>query len=206
MQYDPGIFVLTAGIMNGGDERDSNSSKALITRVGIETPMFVIGASVKYQDGIGSESQKTFNNHVGVDVMFRYRCFRISAEAIYDEYGFRRPGFDPNDITWRRSIYFRDQNFANKKPITGIGFYINLDIQLRRWMWTLNYGEFHPRSIGDPQHDVVNRRGIIKLMRQNDVGFSTYGMFLYENSMPVPAQDGRTRIPWAVLVGLQFDM
>ena len=205
-QYDPGIFVFTAGLMNGGDDRDANSSKALISRIGIDTSGFAIGASIKYQDGIGSEDQKTFNNHVGMDLMFRYRCFRLSAEAIYDEYGFRRPGFDPNDITWRRSIYFRDQNLAYKQPITGIGYYVNLDIQLQNWTCMLNYGEFHPKMIGDPQHDVVNRRTIVKLIHHTTSHLESYGMFLCEGDMPVPAQDGRDRIGWAVLAGFQVGL
>src|SRR6185503_13415125 len=69
VQWDPGIWNLAAAITNGGFEQDTNSSKALVARVGIDAEWAAVGASVKAQDGIGSETQKTFNSHAGVDAM-----------------------------------------------------------------------------------------------------------------------------------------
>jgi hypothetical protein len=204
IQYDPGILVLTSGVMNGGDDRDANSSKALLARLGVDTGNFVAGASIKYQDGIGSEGQKSFNNHVGLDVMCRRGICTLSAEVIYDQYGIRRPGFDPDDIFWRHDIYYRQQNEGLYDPITGVGYYVNLDINLDRWTWMLNYGEFYPEHIGDPKHDVTNRRGIIKLIHHTRANVEAYGMLLVENSPPVPVQADRERTPWAVLFGFQF--
>ena len=40
--------------------------------------------------------------------MYRFGRFTLSGEAIYDQYGFTTPGFNPDDIFWGRSIYYRD--------------------------------------------------------------------------------------------------
>jgi len=69
-----------------------NSSKALVARAGIDQPWYALGTSVKWQDGNGSETQKAFNNHVGLDAMIRRGQWTLSGEAIYDQYGLRRPG------------------------------------------------------------------------------------------------------------------
>ena len=78
-------------------------------------------SQTQMQDGIGSEGQKMFNRHVEIDTMFRTIAFTFSSEVIYDEQGFRRPGFDPGNITWRQIIHHRDPNPANKAPITRVG-------------------------------------------------------------------------------------
>ena len=203
-QYDPGYWVFTAGVLNGGDERDTNSSKALIARMGIDTGNFVMGASIKAQDGISSEHQKTFNNHVGLDAMFQHGRFRLSGEVIYDEYGFRKPGVAFHDIFWRRSLYYRQQNEALRDPITGVGYYVNLDMFFDSWTVSLNYGEFFPEQIGDPRHDETNRRGLIRLIRHTGRNTDFYLIGLIENELPVPAQAGTDRIPWWILGGCEF--
>ncbi len=203
-QYDPGIWVFTAGLFNGGDERDANSSKALIARVGIDTGNFVIGASIKAQDGIGSEHQKTFNNHVGLDAMFQRGIFRLSGEVIYDQYGFRKPGVSLQDIYWRRSLYYRQQNQGIDNPITGVGYYVNLDVTLERWTFSVNYGAFFPEQIGDPRHDENNRRGLVKIIRHTSRNTDFYLIGIVENELPVPAQTGTERIPWSIIGGFEF--
>ena len=112
-------------------------------------------------------SKKQFNNMVGADAMVRFGQWRLSSEAIYDEYGFRRPNFDPNGITWGRSLYYRDLNYSYGEPITGLGYYVNLDFEAANWTTTLNYGEFYPKYIGNSQHDRTQRRGIIKVAYRN---------------------------------------
>ncbi len=202
IQWDPDPFVFAAAITNGSEDRDTNSSKALISRVGVDTDTFAIGASIKWQDGIGSEGQKVYNNHIGMDFMVRKGRFTLSGEVIYDQYGFRRPGFDPNDITWPRSIYFRDQNRGLKQPIEGVGYYVNLDVNLENWKWMFNYGEFYPRAIGDPRHDTTTRRGIIKTIWHATPFLDMFTMVLIENWLP-NAQAGRVRQGVAVLTGFQ---
>jgi hypothetical protein len=162
LRCDPGWFVGEIAVTNGCEDRDTNSSKAVISRVGVQGDWFAAGFSVKVQDGIGSESHKEYKNHVGADLMVRRGDLTLSGEVIYDEYGFRRPGFDPDHITWKRSIYYRDLNYRTGVPITGIGYYVNLGWDRGPWITSLNYGEFYPEEIGDPRHDVVNRRAIVK--------------------------------------------
>jgi hypothetical protein len=205
VQYDPGPWVFTAALTNGGDERDTNSSKALVARVGIDLADFACGASVKTQDGIGSEGQKVFNNHVGVDAMVRWGPLVISGEAIYDEYGLRRPGFDQEDIFWGRSIYHRDLNLAYHEPIHGVGYYVNALYQAPGWTGVLNYGEFYPQQIGDPIHDETTRRGFAKFILHLSTRMDVYTMFLLENTVR-NAQAGRDRQGWNVLAGFQFTL
>ena len=42
-----------------------------MARAGFDQQWFAAGMSVKLQDGIGSEGQKMYNEHVGADIMFR---------------------------------------------------------------------------------------------------------------------------------------
>ena len=39
LQWDPGIWVCTAALTNGSFEQDTNSSKAVVARVGIDQPV-----------------------------------------------------------------------------------------------------------------------------------------------------------------------
>lgn len=204
-QYDPGIWTFTGALTNGGPNRDTNSSKAGIGRVGIDTPSCAVGASVKWQDGIGSENQKMANNHVGIDAMIRRGPFTLSGEAIYDEYGFRQANFNPDDITWGRSIYFRDQNYRDRQGITGVGYYVDLVYDRENWLCQLNYGEFYPQQIGDPSHDAPTRRAIIKAVRHLNPFADVYIVVALENDLP-NAQAGRTRKGCAILTGFQVSL
>ena len=203
IRYDPEWLVFDVAVTNGCDDRDTNSSKALVSRIGIEQERWASGISVKIQDGIGSEGQKEFNNHVGVDLMYRWGIFTLSGEAIYDEYGFRKTRFDPDDIFWGRSIYYRDLNKAREKPITGAGYYLNLGFTKGRWAGALNYGEYYPESIGNPKHDVTNRRGIVKLDYDLATRLEAYTVVILETSGYI-AQCNRPRRGTVVLTGLQY--
>jgi hypothetical protein len=203
VQWDPSIWVFTAALTNGSFEQDTNSSKAIVARAGIDQPGYALGTSVKWQDGIGSETQKIYNNHVGVDAMVRFGCWTLSGEAIYDEYGLRRPGTLLNDITWGRSLYYRDLNNGYHIPLTGIGYYVNLGYEGPHWSLMLNYGEFYPERIGDPRHDTTTRRGLIKASRHWTQHFETYGIVLLENDLP-GAFDSSTRKGPYFIIGGQF--
>ena len=203
LRYAPGVLTADVALTNGGEDRDANSSKALVSRIGIDAERAALGVSFKVHDGIGSEGQKVYNNHVGMDCMVRRGRFICSAEVIYDEYGFRRPGFDPNDITWCRSIYYRDLNCRLNVPITGIGYYVDVGYRGDRWSCFLDYGEFYPQSIGHPQHDVVNRRAIVKVDYHFTPSLSVYAACLVENAGYL-AQDNRPRQGGVLLAGLQW--
>jgi len=180
LQWDPSIWIFTAAVTNGGPQQDTNSSKALVARVGIEETWFAVGGSVKLQDGIGSESQKTYKQHVGFDAMLRRGNWTLSGEAIYDEYGLRRSGMRPRDMRWGRSFYFRDLNSGSSDPITGVGYYVNLGYEGPFWSLAFNYGEFYPQEIGVPAHDINTRRGIVKASRHWTPHFETYAIALTE--------------------------
>ncbi len=203
MQWDPGIWVCTAAVTNGSFQQDTNSSKALVARVGIDQPWYAIGASVKWQDGNGSEEQKVYNNHAGCDAMVRFGNWTLSSEAIYDQYGLRRPGTALNDITWGRSLYFRDLNNGYHIPITGFGYYVNLGYEGPQWSLMFNYGEFYPEDIGDIRHDNPTRRGLIKASRHWTPNLETYGVVMLENDL-VAAFDGSLRRGTYLMCGAQF--
>ena len=204
-QWDPGIWTLAAALTNGGPNQDANSSKALVSRVGIDTDWFACGASVKVQDGIGSDGQKQYNEHFGLDAMLRRGPWTLSGEVILDHYGFRRPGFDPDDITWGRSIYFRDLNKAVLEPISGVGYYLNLGYEGPAWSLAANYGEFHPEELGVREHDTATRRGIFKASRHWTAHLETYGAVMIENTLE-DAFAGRDRRGIYVLAGCQFSL
>ncbi len=202
MQYDPDIWNFSVAVTNGGPDRDSNSSKALVSRIGVDDQCFAVGASVKIQDGIGSEGQKQYNQHVGLDGMLRSGQWTLSSEVVYDNYGMRRPGLDTDDITWGRSIYNRDLNEGLYDPITGLGYYIDLMFEGEKWLFGVNYGEFYPEQIGNGIQDAINRRGVLKGVRKLREFSSLYTSYIIENDMQV-AQDGRTRIGRALLAGIE---
>ena len=203
IRYDPAWLVCDLALTNGTEDRDSNSSKALISRIGFQGQRWAGGVSIKFQDGIGSENQKQYNNHLGADLMHRWGMFTLSGEVIFDEYGFRRPDFDPHDITWGRSIYYRDLNKAWGRPITGVGYYLNLGLQKDRWLAALCYGEFYPEAIGDPRQDITIRRGVIKLDYEFARQLDAYTALLLETGGYL-AQDNQPRNGTAVLAGIQY--
>lgn len=93
VNWKPGLFTFDVGIINGERELDTNSDKGVVSRVGLDGDTWGIGVSVKAHDGISSEFQKRYNNHVGLDAHVQLGKFRIYGEAIYDEYGFHRDFF-----------------------------------------------------------------------------------------------------------------
>lgn len=205
-QWDPGPFVFTTALTNGGPERDTNSSKALIARVGVEQDWFAFGASVKVQDGIGSEHQKTYNQHVGVDGMLKFGRWTLSGEAIYDEYGLRKPGLGLNDVFWGRSVYYRELNNGFLEPLTGIGYYADLGYRGDRWEWHLNYGDYMPQqTMGIAAHDETIHRGLVKGSYHFTPHFELYGMALMENEVPLDFA-GRIRYGLGYAMGLQFTL
>lgn len=202
VEYSPGNLIFTTAIVNGGPERDTNSSKGIVARAGLDFDGFACGVSMKRQDGIGSETQKTYKNHYGIDWMFRRNRWTLSGELIYDEYGFRAP-FNPLDITWGRSNYHRDLSVPTGDPLHGIGHYIDLTYRGEAWTLMLNYGEFYPHSIGNFRHDVINRRAIVKPVRHVTEHLDIYTMLLLESPHAI-WYDKIERSPWEVLVGLQY--
>ncbi|MCG8448507.1 MAG: OprO/OprP family phosphate-selective porin, partial [Pirellulales bacterium] len=202
LRWDPGIWVLDAGIFNGQSDRDTNSAKALVARVGVDQENWTLGGSVKFHDGAGSEQQKTFNRHVGIDAMVSSGRWRLSSEVIYDEYGLRY-GFDPLDIFWEKSIYYRDLNEADGVPISGVGYYVTVDYTGSVWIVSLSFGQFFPEEIGNALHDRTQSRGIVKLSRSFGKCLQAYAVVMVENEGYI-AQELRPRKGTVILSGLQF--
>ena len=182
MHHEGDWLVADIALTNGSVDKDTNSSKALVARLGLQGENFAGGCSIKTQDGVGSEWQKYYENHVGADAMVRFGNWTLSGEVIYDEYGFRRPGFRQVNITWGRSIYDRDLYNPNGKPLTSVGYYADLGYQGDRWYFGFNYGQNQPVAIGEPLHDQVISRGIFKTVYTFTPGFDFFAMVMLESS------------------------
>ncbi|MCA9219063.1 MAG: hypothetical protein KDA71_01980 [Planctomycetales bacterium] len=181
--YEPDIWSFTLALTNGGEDRDTNTSKAGIVRFGIQTESFAAGISTKMQDGVGASGQKQYNNHAGFDLLVRDGPLHFSAEGVYDEYGYRQP-FDPLQITWDRSLYGRDIHRAVGRPAHGFGYYLNFGCEGDYWDLMVNYGEFHPMDLGDNLHDAVKRRGILKAIYHLTPHCDLWMQIIVENTIP----------------------
>ena len=179
-KYLPGIFRFDIAIVNGCENMDTNSSKAGIARIGIETKNLKTGLSIKAQDGIGSEWQKQYNNHVGFDLALTMGNFIISAEIIYDQYGFHKE-FDINDVFWGRSYYYRDIFYQYKTPVKGLGGYLDIQYKTKNFFLELNYGEYYPQKINILLHDDPIKRLIVKSRINLTKDLFIYALGLFEN-------------------------
>ena len=205
-RFTPSVFDICLAITNGCDGDDTNSMKACIGRFGLNFPSVTLGISGLYQDGEGSEEQKQYRRHAGVDAAVRFGNWTLSSEIIYDEYGMYHE-IDPNDIFWRKSIYYRQINKAEHSPITGWGGYIDLMYNANPWFFSLNYGEYHPERLRKPeypQHDLVNRRFLAKIGWNFTKHVQWYNALLFETEGHV-AQDRRFRRGTALLSGVKME-
>lgn len=183
-RYSPGPLNLEAALTNGGIDRDTNSSKALVCRAGFDTPFWALGVSGKIQDGTGSEHQKLHNSYYGFDAMARWGRFELSGEAIWDKYGLREV-FDPNDIFWGRSIYYRETfNGTKDGALYGFGYYLNLAWVYGRTRVDLNYGEYFPDQIGLPLQDALTARMMAQVSFEVMPGVQTFLVLMGENDRP----------------------
>jgi hypothetical protein len=175
VSYTPGIFTFDIAVVNGSEDMDTNSSN-----IGLKGKNWGLGISAKAQDGIGSEWQKQYKNHAGVDVMFKIGAFRIASEVIYDEYGFHRE-YETDDVFWGRSYYYRDIFYKHKTPITGVGGYLDLQYETGKFFLEVNYGEYYPEEIGHVYHDDPIKRALVKLRLKLAAGFYGFAVGLFEN-------------------------
>jgi hypothetical protein len=203
LAWNPSALRTAVAMTNGSDGLDTNSSKAVVARCGVDFEHFVGGVSVKWQDGIGSEGQKQFNNHAGFDWLVRSGCWGLAGEFIYDQYGMRRPGLDLDDITWGRSLYNRQLNIGWNEPMSGVGYYAGVIYHDACQTWTLSYGQFFPESVGDPIHDEPTHRLMGQLHWRCGTHLSHFTSAFWENEVP-QAQAGRARHGFYVLTGLQY--
>lgn len=204
LRWNPSFFRSTIAITNGGPQRDSNSSKSLIARCGVDLDRWSAGASVKTQDGIGSEGQKEFNEYAGIDAMFRITpTVMISGEYVVDHHGLRRNGVTLNDITWGRSLYNRQLNKAHHIPIDGRGWYFSLIGQQEQFDWSLGYGHYLPEQLGDPTHDTPVSRGIGQIAWHLRKHTDLYTSLVFENAVDGAMHEPRSR-GFMILSGVQI--
>jgi hypothetical protein len=213
-------FEFSISCANGEENKDTNSSKAILARIGYKNSFFRMGISGKYQDGIGSESQKYYNNHIGIDWALKFKRILVSGELIYDQYGFhRKPEID--EIFWPHSIYYRWIYPGKRKdPIWGVGGYISFQYLWKFGVLTINYGEYHHEKIGNIYHDPPNKRFIFKTIWKKldpsvsfiswDIeklkqklfdGLTFFTVFILENDRPFPIGD---LDPWVIYIGFQY--
>jgi len=203
----PSVFDVAFALTNGCEGNDTNSMKAVIGRVGVNFPYAKFGISGLTHDDEGSEEQKEYRRHVGADAAVPIGNWVLSSEIIYDEYGMRRE-FDPKDIFWKKSIYYRQINKSDGVPITGWGGYVDLSYNFDPWLLSVNYGEYYPERLRKPdypQHDKINRRLVLKLGRHFTRHVQWYNAALIENGGYI-AQEGHKRRGWAVLSGLKMEL
>ena len=146
LRYTPGALTADVALTNGSEDRDTKLVEGP-GRPARRRPTLL--GRRRFHENSGRHrfgGQKEFRNHVGADCFVRRGRWCLSGEVIDDEYGFRKPGFDPLDIFWRRSLYYRDRNLATDRPISGLGYYINLGYTADHWEVWLNYGEYYHSS------------------------------------------------------------
>lgn len=203
-EWNPDPLIATLGITNGSFNQDTNSSKAVVGRIGQQFERVAYGASVRWQDGIGSEEQKVYNNQAGIDAMYWItERWQISTEVTYDQYGQHKGGQNPDLITWGRSLYFRDANQGGGR-LHGKGYYVNLLYRGDAWTFNMNYGDYFPQKYGDPRQDMPIHRGLLKASRQLSRHLEVYSVGLFENSIALVP--GHFREGIALLFGAQWTL
>jgi len=204
--YEPGRWSVDVALVNGEVELDTNSSKALIARVGRVRDNLQFGTSVKIHDGISSEQQKRFNSHVGVDASWQYGPWTAYGEVILDAYGFYRDFNNQGNPLGlgKRSLYGRDIFRGQRAPIFGVGWHAGLTRRGERLLLDLNFGSFFPEPLGIAFHDEPIHRGVIKGAYSISRNLEYFTVAIVENRRTQEQAMFRNPAPIAVVTGLQF--
>ena len=100
------------------------------------------------------------------------------------------------------AVRWEDGDLIYAWQVTGIGGYIDVQVSGKRWLASLNYGEYHPEKIGDPLHDEINRRFLVKYLSRFRGGWEAFAAVLVENDRPrEPVFAGAS--PYAFILGMQ---
>lgn len=206
-RYAPSPFVVDLAVVNGEPNLDTNSSKAVVTRWGIENPTWTAGISAKVQDGISSEFQKRYNNVLGVDGSVSLGRFLVYGEAVMDQYGFLRdavknPAYDPYQLGVR-SLYGRDVYRGSDKSINGKGAYLGVSYRADNWLVDLNCGRYVSEKIGNAVHDKPTNRVLLKTSYMATRNLELYLILLAENKRNTEGTLTNAR-PFAGWFGMQY--
>jgi hypothetical protein len=204
--WSPNRLRFDFAVTNGESGLDTNSDKGFVGRVGIHGEGWDFGVSGKLHDGIASEQQKRFDNHVGVD--FRAHVSESCTyygEIVYDQHGFHRDFFslaDPASLG-ERSLYGRDVFKDDKDPAHGYGCYVGLLLSWRRLLGDVSYGVYTHEKIGDPFHDDDIHRLVVKGDFAISKQLNLFGVVIVENKRAIiPPFHDRPSV--AGLTGMQF--
>jgi hypothetical protein len=201
ISYTPEFFSLEVAAVNGEGEKDTNSGKAVIARVGTgKNKNWEFGLSGKWHDGIGSEYDKTYNNYLGVDFKVRlHPKFVLSGEITYDQHGYHQKKGEENGTT---SLYYREI-YVNGNSIYGIGGYLDLGYKDDHWNVHFNYGEYYPEKVGNPYHDDPIKRLLINVVYRILPEVQVFATGLLENERSI--EDWRKQqSPYGYWFGLQY--
>jgi hypothetical protein len=201
VSYTPELFSLDVAVVNGEREKDTNSSKAVIARVGTgKDKDWEFGLSGKWHDGIGSEYDKTYNNYLGVDFKVRlHPKFVLSGEIVYDQHGYHQKKGEENGTT---SLYYREI-YSKGDSIYGIGGYLDLGYKDDRWTIHLNYGEYYPEKVGNPYHDDPIKRLLINVVYRIFPEVQVFATGLLENER-YEEEWRKEQSPYGYLIGVQY--
>lgn len=208
IRYRPNEVVFDLAIVNGEADLDTNSSKAIITRLGYETAYWTVGFSIKYQDGISSEWQKRYSNYCGLDGSIALGNWLIYSEVVTDQHGLHRdptqdPNFNPLNFG-RRSLYGRDVNSGeDKSAISGVGAHLGVTYRADSWLVDLCYGNYQPKAIGLPSHDVSTNRLLFKTAFVAARNLEVFLIALAENRRPNDPPLNNAQ-PYAFWLGMQY--
>jgi hypothetical protein len=203
--WRPDWLRVDAGLVNGESDRDTNSSKGGVGRVGIEADGLAVGVSLKVQDGVGSEHMKRWNSIGGVDVSYWLtETLCVYAEGVWDRHGLRNEPsslVDPRHFG-KRSLYGRDV-FAGGRGPEGKGFQFGVLVEHDCAMVDVNWGSYWPETIGLATHDEETHRLLAKGVVHVTSNVDFFAVGLVENRRP---REGVLYIyrPWAVMMGSQF--
>jgi len=206
-QPDWGLVVDLA-VVNGEPDRDTNSSKGGIIRIGWERANWTAGVSAKAHDGISSEHQKLYDNAYGADASVRFGRFSVYAEGVYDEHGFRRD-FDAlgEPLPGSRSLYGRDVYFGrDARPIRGYSYYAGVAYRGERLTIDGSFGSYYPEKIGNAAHDEPLHRTVIKALYSVTPNLQVFAVGVFENERPVIGVTSQINASQrtALYTGLQF--
>jgi hypothetical protein len=203
VSYTPGLFSLDVAAVNGEREKDTNSAKAVIARIGVDGKDgdWEFGLSGKWHDGIGSEYDKTYNNYLGMDFKIRlHPMVVLSGEMIYDQHGYHQKKGEENGTT---SLYYREI-YTNGDSIYGIGGYVDLGYKDDDWEIHLNYGEYYPEKVGNPYHDDPIKRLLINVAYRIMPDIKIFATGLLENER-YEEEWRKEQSPYGYLIGFQFN-
>ncbi len=204
VRWRPGLWSFDLGLSNGESNLDTNSTKALVARTGLEWRSLRFGIWLKAHDGAGSEQQKKFGSVYGVDTSVQFRRWTIYAEGSLDEHGLYRGDADPQTLR-PLSFYHREVYRGRRAPVWGGGFHIGAMLTFADFWIDWNYGVYWPEPIGVPSHDEPIKRALIKMTWNVARHFDVYALAIAENSRPQRFLELYNNSPRAVLLGVKVE-